>query len=430
MIAIVAIVLFLGCAWLISTDRKAISFRTVSAAFLLQLAFAAFALYLPAGQQVMGWMASGVQSIIEYSNAGIGFLFGKLGSPGTVLGTSVTMNEAGNMVVGEDISIGFVFLFHVLPVIIFMSALMGVLYHLKIMQWIAWGIGGLIAKVTAASKIESLSAATNIFVSQTEAPVVIRPYLASMKDDQFFSLMVVGMASVAGSVLVGYAAMGIPLEFLIAAAFMSAPGGLLMAKMVMPAKTDEEIDDVDILNIEITDAEGKKPTNVIEAAAEGAAVGLKLVGNIGAMLLAFVAIIALMNGLLGGVGGWFGYSDLTFEGILGTIFSPLMYIMGVPWEETVAAGNLVGQKLILNEFVAFSNMLDVLDELSPHTIAVVTFALCGFANLSSLAIQLGGFGALAPHRRTFIAKNGLKALAAGTLSNFMSAALASVMLSL
>ncbi|GHF19029.1 nucleoside permease [Kordiimonas sediminis] len=410
MIAIFGIIFLLALAVLLSTNRKAINIRTVGSAFAIQLAFAAFALYFEFGQAVMAGLSSAVHSIIQYSNAGIEFIFGSLGKPQTI---------------------GFIFLFHVLPVIIFMSALMSVLYHLRIMQWIAMIIGGGLAKATGASKVETLGAASNIFVSQTEAPVVIRPYLKSLKDDQFFTLMVVGMASVAGSVLVGYAAMGIPLTYLIAAAFMSAPGGLLMAKIIMPAtdvasKTDE---DIDILNIDLADEDGNKPSNVIEAAADGASIGLKLAGNIGAMLLAFVALIALMNGILGYVGGLAGFEGLTFEGILGTIFSPLMYILGIDWAEAELAGNLVGQKLILNEFVAFSNMTTLLDQMNPHTLAVVTFALCGFANFSSLAIQLGGLGALAPERKAFIAKVGMRALAAGTLSNLMSAALASLMLS-
>ncbi len=409
MISIVGIIILLSLAVLLSGKRSAISLRTVGAAFGLQLFFAAFALYMPAGQAVLSSMASGVKSIIDYSNAGIGFLFGGLGDP---------------------TNFGFIFLFHVLPVIIFMSALMAVLYHLRIMQWIAFIIGGFLKRVTGVSSVESLGAASNIFVSQTEAPVVLRPYLKGLKDHQFFTLMVVGMASVAGSVLVGYAAMGVKLEYLIAAAFMSAPGGLLMAKIIMPADSDEEDEEVDIINVDLADEDGHLPSNVIEAAADGATIGLKLVGNIGAMLLAFVALIALMNGILGGVGGWFGYEDLTMESVLGTIFSPLMYVLGVPWAETVAAGNLVGQKLILNEFVAYSNYIPVKEAMSLQTQVVVTFALCGFANFSSLAIQLGGLGALAPERKPFIARIGMKALAAGTLSNLMSAALASLMISL
>lgn len=243
--------------------------------------------------------------------------------------------------------------------------------------------------------------------------------------------MVAGMASVAGSVLMGYAAMGIELKYLVAAAFMSAPGALLFAKIIYPSDEEVEAQETsDLLNVVVENDEGNVPSNVIEAAADGATMGLKLVGNIAAMLLAFVALIALLNGILSGIGGWFGYGDLTLELILGTIFSPLMYILGVPWEEAAVAGNLVGQKTILNEFVAFSSMIPIMETMSVHTKAVVTFALCGFANISSLAIQLGGLGVLDPKRRPFIAKYGVKALLAATLSNLMSAALASLMLSL
>lgn len=408
--SIIGIIVLLGVGYLLSNNKKAISLRTIGAAFALQFLFAAFALYIPLGQDIMAGLSEKIHSIIAYSTAGTNFLLGGFGSPD---------------------KFGFVFLFHVLPIVIFMSSLMAVLYHLKIMQWVAVLIGGFLRKVTGASAVESLGASANIFVSQTEAPVVIKPYIKTLKDHQFFTLMVAGMASVAGSVLMGYAAMGIDLKFLVAASFMSAPGAILFAKLLYPAnEVVENQENKDLLDVVVENEDGKVPANVIEAAADGATTGLKLAANIAAMLLAFVALIALINGMLSSVGGWFGYSDLTLEMILGTLFSPLMYILGVPWEEAMTAGNLLGQKTILNEFVAFSSMVPQLDSLSPVTAAIVTFALCGFANISSLAIQLGGFGALDPMRRSFIAQNGPRALAAATLSNLMSAALAGLMLSL
>lgn len=410
MISILGIVFLLLVAFAASNNRKLISKRTVITAFLLQFTIAAFALYIPAGQSILASVSIKIHGVIAYANSGISFLFGELG--------------------GMD-HIGFIFLFHVLPIVIFMSSLMSVLYHLKIMQWITVIIGGFLRKVTGVSAVETLGASANIFVSQTEAPVVLRPYIKGLKNHQFFTLMVAGMASVAGSVLMGYAAMGIELKYLVAAAFMSAPGAILFAKIIYPS--DEEVEaqeTADLLNVVVENDEGNAPTNVVEAAADGATMGLKLVGNIAAMLLAFVALIALINGILSGVGGWFGYGEITLELILGTIFSPLMYLLGVPWEEAVMAGNLVGQKTILNEFVAFSSMMSVMEGMSAHTTAVVTFALCGFANISSLAIQLGGLGVLDPARRPFIAKYGVKSLLAATLSNFMSAALASLMLSI
>lgn len=410
MISIVGIIFLLFVAFAASNNRKLISKRTVITAFLLQFSIAAFALYFPAGQSMLASLSESIKGVIDYSAAGIDFLFGNLG-------------------VGK--SMGFIFLFHVLPIVIFMSSLMAVLYHLKVMQWITVIIGGFLRKVTGVSSVESLGASANIFVSQTEAPVVLRPYIKSLKNHQFFTIMVAGMASVAGSVLVGYAAMGIELKYLVAASFMSAPGAILFAKIIYPCDEEVEAQETsDLLNVVVENDEGNAPSNIVEAAAEGATIGLKLAGNIAAMLLAFVALIALLNGIVSGVGGWFGYDYLSLEYILGQLFAPLMFILGVPWEEARIAGNLVGQKTILNEFVAFANMIPIKESLTPHTAAVVTFALCGFANISSLAIQLGGLGALDPVRRPFIAKYGVKALLAATLSNFMSAALASLMLSL
>ena len=411
MISIVGIIFLLFVAFAASNNRKLISIRTVSTAFLLQFAIAAFALYIPAGQDILASVSIKIHGVIAYANEGINFLFGS-GLGGTE-------------------HVGFIFLFHVLPIVIFMSALMSVLYHLKIMQWVTVIIGGFLRKVTGVSAVETLGASANIFVSQTEAPVVLRPYIKGLKNHQFFTIMVAGMASVAGSVLMGYAAMGIELKYLVAAAFMSAPGAILFAKIIYPSDEEVEAQETsDLLNVVVENDEGNAPTNIVEAAADGATMGLKLVGNIAAMLLAFVALIALVNGILSGVGGWFGYGDITLEYLLGTLFSPLMYLLGVPWEEAVMAGNLVGQKTILNEFVAFSSMMSVMENMSAHTTVVVTFALCGFANISSLAIQLGGLGVLDPARRPFIAKYGVKALLAATLSNFMSAALASLMFSL
>ena len=410
MISILGICILLAIAFAASNNRKLISKRTVITAFLLQFFIAAFALYIPAGQSILASISVKIHGVIAYANSGISFLFGSLG--------------------GME-HVGFIFLFHVLPIVIFMSSLMSVLYHLKIMQWVAVIIGGFLRKVTGVSSVETLGVSANIFVSQTEAPVVLRPYIKKLKNHQFFTLMVAGMASVAGSVLMGYAAMGIELKYLVAAAFMSAPGALLFAKIIYPSDEEVEAQETsDLLNVIVENDEGNVPSNVVEAAADGATMGLKLVGNIAAMLLAFVALIALINGILSGVGGWFGYGELSLELILGTIFSPLMFVLGVPWEEAALAGNLVGQKTILNEFVAFSSMIPIMETMSVHTKAVVTFALCGFANISSLAIQLGGLGVLDPKRRPFIAKYGVKALLAATLSNLMSAALASLMLSL
>jgi len=406
LISIVGIITLLGLAFLLSGDKKNINLRVVGSAFLLQLAIAAFVLVVPVGKDILQSMSNGVNKVINYSNVGIEFLFGGLA-------------DMNNM--------GFIFVVKVLPIIIFASALMAVLYHLHIMQWVVKIFGGALHWIIGTKRVESLCAAANIFLGQTEAPLVVRPYLGRISDAQFFTVMVSGLASISGTILAGYAALGVSMDYLIAASFMAAPGGLLMAKIIMPDPEPAALDD-HILEVDSYD-EGEKPANVIEAAANGAADGLKLAANIGAMLLAFVALIAMLNGMLGGIGGWFGYGDLTFNLILGKIFAPLMFVMGIPWAEADIAGNLIGTKLILNEFVGYVELAKLPDgALSPHSVMIVTFALCGFANLSSIAILMGGFGVLVPKRRHLIAKWGLKAVAAGSLSNLMSAALAGLLI--
>ena len=404
--------LILLIAWLLSSNRKAISLRVTAAAFALQAGFAALVLITPWGRAVIGAMSNGVTSLLGYAQAGIDFLFGNLAKP-----------ELG----------GYSFAISALPVIIFFAAIVSILYYLGIMQLIVRWLGGAIQWITGISKVESLGAAANIFVGQSEAPLVIRPYLAAMTPAQIFTIMTVGMAGVAGTILLAYAAMFGPqkdfyLPFLLAASFMSAPGGILMAKIIMPDEPGQlgiepEVDG------EITFGE-EKPANVIMAAAEGAQTGVRLAVAVGAMVLAFVALVALANGLLGGIGGWFGRPDLSFELILGTVFAPIFWLLGAPdWAESLRAGGFFGTKVVLNEFVSFIDLGKTTD-LSAGTKAIVTFALCGFANFSSIAIQMAVTGGLAPNQRPVIARLGLKALAAGSLSNLMSAALAGLFLSL
>lgn len=412
LMSLVGIVTLLAIAVLLSDNRKAIRLRTVGGAFAIQAGLGAFIFYVPIGREILGGVSNAVSSIINFANEGIGFLFGDLG----------------------HFKVGFVFAINVLPIIIFFSSLVAVLYYLGIMQKVVAVLGGGLQKVLGASRAESLSATANIFVGQTEAPLVVRPYISRMTQSELFAIMVGGLASVAGSVLAGYAAMGVELKYLIAASFMAAPGGLLMAKIIKPET--ETPDESDILEGEGED----KPANVIDAAAGGASAGLKLAANVGAMLLAFIALIAMLNGIIGWVGGWFGQPDMTMEAILGMIFSPLAFLVGVPWSEALTAGSLIGQKLILNEFVAFMDFVNYVDPekaaeagvqvLSSHTQAIITFALCGFANLSSVAILLGGLGGMAPNRRSDIARMGMKAVAAGTLSNLMSAAIAGLFMTL
>lgn len=340
---------------------------------------------------------------------GIDFLFGGLGTDAMY----------GN-------GVGFVFAVRVLPNIIFFSSLIAVLYYLGIMQWVIRIIGGTLQKLLNTSKPESLSATANIFVGQTEAPLVVRPYIAKMTQSELFAIMVGGLASVAGSIMAGYAGLGIDLKYLIAASFMAAPGGLLMAKIIYPETESDKI----ITDKLTFDDSQSQPTNVIDAAASGAASGLKLAVNVGAMLLAFIALIALLNAMVGGLAGLMGYEGITIELLLGYLFAPFAFIIGVPYEEILHAGSFIGQKVVINEFFAYVNFVEIKDTLSPVTQAIVTFALCGFANLSSIAILLGGIGSMAPERRHDIAQLGMRAMYAATLANLMSAAIAGIFIAL
>jgi len=408
LIGILGIIVILAIAVAFSSNRKAIHLRVVGSAFALQAAIAAVVLFWSGGQKAIEKLSLGVLAVIKYANAGIDMVFGPLADVDVV---------------------GFSFAFNVLPIIIFFAALMSVLYHLRIMEWLVRIVGGALHKIIGTGAIESMNAAANIFVGQTEAPLVVKPYLKSLTDAQFFTVMVSGLASIAGTVLAGYVLMGAELEYLLAAAFMAAPGGLLMAKIIMP--DDEYIPPAKHERLQM---EPSHHRNVILAAAAGTTDGLRLAVNIGAMLVAFVALIALFNGLIGGICGLIGIDTLlgvetvTLELILGKIFQPLMWLLSVPWNEAEAAGSLFGEKIILNEFVAFSHLTDRLAGMSPRTIAVTTFALCGFANLSSIAILLGGLGVLVPEKRELIGRFGLKTVLAASLSNLMSAALAGLML--
>ncbi len=412
-------VVLLAVAVAISSDRSSIRLRTVGAALGLQVAFAVVVLYIPAGRTALDALTRGVQAVIDSSKAGIEFVFGPA--------------------LPEE---GLVFAFQVLPVIIFFAALTSVLYHWHVLQRVVGWLGTGLHRLLGTARAESVNAATNVFLGQTESPLVIKPYLPKISRSGLFAVMVGGLATVAGSVLVGYSLLGAELDNLIAAAFMAAPGALLMAKIVVPETVDVDIDGVPVAVEAETDAaaETSEPVveddglgesehvNVIDAAAAGAAEGLKLALNIGAMLLAFISLIALVNLGIGTVGGWFGADDLTFERILGWIFAPIMFVIGVPWAEAVDAGSFVGQKTVVNEFVAFSNFGPVAEDFSEKTRTIVTFALTGFANLGSLAILLGGLGGLAPKRRPEIAQLGVRAIAAATLANLMSAAIAGILI--
>ena len=406
---------FVGIASLIliavifSSNRKAINLRTVGGAFIIQAMIPAFIIFTSSGASVLESITNGVQAVIDSANVGIAFLFG-----GHASDKMFELFGGG----------GFVFAFKVLPIIIFFASLMAVLYYLGVMQIIIKIFGGALQKLLGTSRTESMSAAANVFVGQTEAPLVVKPYIKTMTRSELFAVMSGGLASVAGAVLAGYASLGVGLNYLIAASFMAAPGGLLMAKLLEP-ETETPDNDADI-----EQAEEDKPVNVIDAAASGAASGLQLSLNVGAMLIAFISLIALINVIFGAVGGLFGYEAVTLQQILGYVFAPIAFLIGIPWSEALQAGSLLGQKLVVNEFVAYIDFVSIKDTLSEHSQAIITVALCGFANLSSMAILLGGLGVMSPSRRPDIARLGLKAVLAGTLSNFMSATLVGIFISM
>ncbi len=414
LIGLAGIAVILGIAVLLSSDRRAIRLRVVGSAFALQVGIAVLVLYAPWGRAALAFLSGGVADLLGYAKAGTDFLFGPLASPAI----------GGNS-----------FAIAALPVIIFFASLVSILYYLNIMQLVVRWLGGAIEKVIGVSKVESLCAAANIFVGQSESPLVIRPYLAGLTGPQLFTVMTSGMAGVAGTILAAYASMGISIEYLLAASFMAAPGGILMAKLIMP---DAVVAQAELPLGDTPDEPGEplpeathdeeRPANLIMAAAQGAQTGVKLAVAVGAMVLAFVALVALANGLLAGLGNMVGLPGLSFQGLLGYVFAPIMFLLNVPWNEAGIAGGLFGQKIVLNEFVAYISLGQQAAVLSPRTIAVVTFALCGFAKFSSIAIQMAVTGSLAPNQRPMIAKLGIRALVAGSLANLMSAALAGLLI--
>ena len=403
LMSIVGMFVLLAIAYLLSTDRKAINRRTVMTAFAVQIGIAGLIMFVPQGGDLLDVVVRGVQHVIDFGNDGIDFVFGA--ETRRTLGFTIALN--------------------VLPVIVFFSALMSMLYYFGVMQWIIATVGGWLHHLLKTSHTESMSAVSNIFIGHTEAPLVVRPYLANMTQSELFAVMTGGCATIAGAVMAAYATMGVDLKYLITASFMAAPGGLLMAKMLLPETEHREV------KFDPNETGGiEKPVNIFDAIGSGAATGLTLALNVGAMLLAFVAMIGLVNGILGGIGGWFGVEDLTLQGILGMAFAPIAFVVGVPWDEALQAGSLIGQKIVVTEFYAYISFIEIKETLSAHTQVVVTFALCGFANFTSIAILLGGLGSIVPSRRKDVAKLGLRAVIGGTLANLMSAALAGLFFSL
>jgi CNT family concentrative nucleoside transporter len=415
---ILGLAVLIAIAIALSVNRRGIEPRVVISALALQVAIGALMLFVQRGRTALAASAAAVNQVIAYGNKGMEFMFGGL--------VGSRMHE----VFGDT---GFVFAFRVLPAIIYVSAIIAVLYHLGVMRWIVEALGNVFQALIGVSKIESFSAVTTIFLGQSEMPVALRPFAAKLKGPELFAVMTSGMAAVAGSTLAGYAGLGVRVDYLLAASLMAIPGGLLFAKLICPSTEPSTIEFRDLHFDEQPSA------NVIEAAAAGAGLGLKVALNVGAMLIAFVGLIALLNGIVGGVMGWFGHPELNLDALLGHAFAPLAWLIGVPWGQSGIAGSLIGQKLILNEFVGYVGLAPYLKEpaavvasglmvLDAKTVVIVSFALCGFANFSSIAILAGGFGAVAPELRAPVARYGLRVVAAASLSNLASATIAGALL--
>lgn len=402
-IGIIGLIVILSIAYLISNNKKKINWRLVAIGIGLQILFALLILKFPLGRAAFEGVSSVITGLLEFTKEGSRFLFGDL----------VDSNK-----------FGFIFAFQILPTIIFFSAFMSVLYYLGIMQFIISILAKGIVKLLGTSGAETLSAVANIFLGQTEAPLVVKPFVSSMTKSELLTIMTGGMATVAGSVMAGYVAMGVNAGHLLAASIMAAPAGLILSKMIFPETETPVTKGKTELKSE------KINSNVIDAAAHGAGEGLHLALNVGAMLIAFIAIIAFLNAAIGWIGGLVGFPGLSLSWILGRLFAPLVYVMGVPGSDAVAAGNLLGQKIVLNEFVAYTQLADFIKHggLSPKAITIMTYALCGFANFSSIAMQIGGIGGLAPERRQEIAQLGIRALIGGALATCMTGTIAGLLL--
>jgi CNT family concentrative nucleoside transporter len=397
---ILGLVVILGLAAALSSSKRRIPVRTVVLGLVLQIGFAVLVLRWSVGKDALDFVAGQVRALIGYTDEGVAFMFGPL------------VEKKGQATI---------FAFQVLPVIVFLGALIGILFYLRIIQWFTELVGGAIAWVLRTSKVESLYASVVIFLGQSEAPLMIAPYLKQLTRSELFTVMTAGFASVAGSTLVGYALLGAPLPFLLAASIMNAPTALYISKLLVPETEVERTSEG-----EVRGARDEESENVIDAAGRGALTGGKLAVIVGALLIAFIALIAMANGILSGVGDWFGYDGLTFQRVLGWVFSPVAWLIGVPWHEASQAGTYIGEKTVLNEFVAYAEFGPDIKELSHKTVVVVTFALAGFANFSSVAIQIGALGGLSPERRGEVAKLGLRALLAGVLVNLANAAVAGI----
>ncbi len=401
LISLVGLFVMVGLAYLCSSKKSAIKWKMVGMGVGLQLIFGLLILKTQAGKDVFIYAKEIFGSILGFSAEGASFMFGQIADPSQM---------------------GFIFATMVLPTIIFTSSLMSVLYHVGVMQKVVKYSAVIMQKTLGTSGAESLAAAANIFAGQTEAPLVVGPYVSTMTKSEIMALMTGGMATVAGGVLAAYVGMGIDAGHLLAASVMSAPAALICAKIMVPETEVSETAGSVKVKFE------KTTVNLVDAAAAGAGDGLKLALNVAGMLMAFIALIALLNGFLSWSGGLVGYPQLSFELISGYLFSPFAFLMGVPWEDCLQVGSLLGKKMVVNEFVAYLDLKAIATEISPRAKVISTYALCGFANFSSIAIQLGGIGTLAPNRRVDLANLGVKSMIGGTLACFMTACIAGLLI--
>jgi len=403
---ILGLLTMLGLAYIFSTNRKAIRLKTVAWGLGLQILFAVFVLRIEYGRRMFQTIGDAANRVLGYAYVGSEFVFGDLGKQGS--------------------HVGFVFAFQVLPVVIFICALFAILYHFGIMQFVIRIAAWAMIRIMGASGAESLNVAASIFMGQTEAPVTIRPFLPDLTRSELMTVMTSGMAHVSGSIMAAYFAFGAEPRHVLSAVIMTAPGTILVSKMLVP-ETEHPKTAGRVVMSE-TEEEQEKQENLLGAIARGTGDGLHMALNIGAMLIAFLALIALVDGILGGIHNYIGWFPSSLEGILGVIFSPVAWVIGIPWHDCPAVGNLLGTRMVLNELVAFSKLGPQKGVLDPRSFTIATFALCGFANLSSIGIQIGGIGALAPNRKGDLARLGVRAMLAGTMANLMSASIAGMLL--
>jgi len=400
---VLGIAAILGLAYLFSTDRRAIKLKTVAWGLGLQLALGLFVLRAHSGQFLFGALGAAAKHLLDFSYVGSAFVFGELGK--------------------ADSSLGLIFAFQVLPTIIFIAAFFAVLYHIGVMQIIIRAAAWVMTVIMGASGAESLNVAASIFMGQTEAPLTIRPFLPKLTKSELMTVMTSGMAHISGGMMAAYIRVGgADAKSLLTAVIMTAPGTLLMAKMLVP-ETEQPLT---AGHVQMPATE--KESNVLGAIARGTVDGLHLALNVGAMLIVFLALLALLNAMMGWVHihvGWFPYN---LQEVLGWIFSPIAWLIGIPWRDASTIGNLLGTRMVLNEFVAFAQLGTMKGSLDPRSFTIATFALCGFANFSSIGIQIGGIGALAPEQRDQLAKFGIRAMLAGTMANLMSASIVSILI--